>query len=65
MNLLLKQKKAEKAAEKAAKKAEKESKKESKKGKKSTKKSTNDEDVSVSHQYSLRHRYKIAQYLDD
>ena len=65
MNLLLKQKKAEKAAEKAAKKAEKEGKKESKKGKKSTKKSTNDEDVSVSHQYSLRHRNKIAQYLDD
>ena len=60
MNYLAKEKKALEKAEKEQKKKEK-AEKERKKKKKD---STTDETERVQ-RYSLRHRYKIAQYLDD
>ena len=64
MNYLAKEKKALEKAEKEQKKKEKAEKKAEKERKKKKKDSTTDETEGVQ-RYSLRHRYKIAQYLDD
>ena len=62
INVLFKEKKAAEKIEKAEKAAQKKAKKKGKKRKNSQEGQTQE---TVSHHYSLRHRYKIAQYLDD